>query len=52
MPKIKTHINALNIRLSDYLNAGLDVLSSDRGLNRTEYVRFLIQREMEIRINK
>ena len=52
MTKKQTHTDTLNMRISEYLMSGLDALASSRGLNRTEYIRFLIQREIETEKNK
>ena len=52
MSRPKIHTNAMNIRLASLLIEWLDELSSDRGMTRTEYIRFLIQREMEIKKSK
>ena len=39
--------NGINIRMSDQLTAGLDMICEKKGLSRTECIRFLIQNEVE-----
>lgn len=47
MPKTKTHTDAVNIRISPTLSAMLNVLADRKGMNRAEFVRYLIQVEVD-----
>ena len=47
MSRDKIHTSSLNIRLSPVLNDGLDSLAFNKGMNKAEYVRLLIQNDIE-----
>jgi predicted DNA-binding protein len=43
----KIHTELLSVRISPVLNDGLDVLASNKGMNKAEYIRLLIQNDIE-----
>ena len=47
MPKTKTQTESINIRMSEQLASGLDMVADKKGLSRTEFIRFLIQNAVE-----
>ena len=44
-PKVQTV--SINIRMSEHLASGLDMVADKKGLSRTEFLRFLIQNAIE-----
>lgn len=47
MSRDKIHTELLSVRISPTLNAGLDALASIKGMNKAEYIRLLIQNDIE-----
>ena len=47
MSRDKIHTDNLNVRISPVLSEGLDALASMKGMNKAEYIRLLIQNDIE-----
>jgi metal-responsive CopG/Arc/MetJ family transcriptional regulator len=47
MPKCKIETTGLYIRISETLITKLDAVAMERGFNRSEYIRHLIQNAVE-----
>ena len=43
----KIHTELLSVRISPVLSEGLDALASKKGMNKAEYIRLLIQNDIE-----
>jgi metal-responsive CopG/Arc/MetJ family transcriptional regulator len=47
MIRQKVQTVSINIRMSEHLVSGLDMVADKKGLSRTELIRFLIQSAIE-----